>query len=94
VTSSCVRWRQTNEHRSGAFHRPADGRLSNVDAVDPPRRRPDAGADQHRDRHREELQRRIADIDQHPEARETTFQWIKEEAFSLSLGIERWIADG
>jgi hypothetical protein len=45
-------------------------------------------------RHREELQRRIAEIDQHPEARETAFQWIKEEAFSLSLGIERWIADG
>ncbi len=45
-------------------------------------------------RHREELLRRMAEIDQHPEASESLFQWIKEEAFSLSLGIERWIADG
>ncbi len=45
-------------------------------------------------RHREALQRRLADIDRRPEASETIFQWIKEEVFSLSLGIERWIADG
>ena len=45
-------------------------------------------------RHREELERRVAEIDQHPEASETVFQWIKEEVFSLSIGIERWIAHG
>jgi hypothetical protein len=45
-------------------------------------------------RHREALQRRLVEIDQHPEARETIFQWIKEEVFCLSLGVERWMADG
>lgn len=45
-------------------------------------------------RHREELQRRLTEIDKHPEAHETIFQWIKEEVFSLSLGIERWLASG
>jgi len=40
------------------------------------------------------LDRRLADIDAHPEAHENALQWIKEELFSLSLGFERWLASG
>ena len=40
------------------------------------------------------LDRRLADIDQHPEAHETWAEWVKEELFSLSLGFEKWLASG
>ncbi|QUD88346.1 hypothetical protein [Phenylobacterium montanum] len=44
-------------------------------------------------RQKEVLEQRLAEIDRRPDAEETMLQWIKEEAFSLSLGIERWIAN-
>jgi hypothetical protein len=37
---------------------------------------------------------RLKSIDGMPEASETLFQWIKEEAFNLKLRIESWIANG
>ena len=41
-------------------------------------------------RWREEFQRRLADIDQHRGRMRPYSIW--QEAFSLSLGLERWIA--
>ncbi|QUD89530.1 hypothetical protein [Phenylobacterium montanum] len=44
-------------------------------------------------RQKEMLERRIEEIDRHPEASETLFQWIKEESFALSVRLESWIAN-
>lgn len=44
-------------------------------------------------RQKETLEQRLKEIEDHPEANETMFQWIKEEWFNLTLRLEQWIAN-
>ena len=43
-------------------------------------------------RQRGMLHRRLAELDQHPHAPETVYQWVKEEVFNLNFHLESWIA--
>jgi hypothetical protein len=43
-------------------------------------------------RQKETLDLRLEEIENHPEASETLFQWIKEEWFNLTLRLDNWIA--
>ena len=38
------------------------------------------------------LQDRMAEIDAHPDASETLYEWVKEEVFNLNLRLDSWIA--
>lgn len=41
---------------------------------------------------KEMLEHRLNEIDSHPGASETVFEWIREEWFNLSLRLESWVA--
>jgi len=34
----------------------------------------------------------MAEIDAHPDASETLYEWVKEELFNLNLRLDSWIA--
>lgn len=41
---------------------------------------------------KETLEQRLQEIDSHPAASETLFEWIREEWFNLTLRLESWVA--
>jgi len=44
-----------------------------------------------KDQHRT-IKARLAQIDSHPEASESLFQWFKEELFNLGVRLDEWVA--